>query len=134
METNEDKLLEKLVDIVMKDSVLETPSIDFAAKVMSQVQTTKNNEVYLYKPLISKYLFILVFGSFIVLFIYLSLYGESQTDSWYNNLNFKTVYNYRSALPFNLTKGTIYSVVIATLMLLIQISFLKKHFNNQLDK
>lgn len=134
METNEDKLLEKLVDIVMKDSVLETPSIDFAAKVMSQVQTTKNNEVYHYKPLISKYLFILFFGSFIVLFIYLSLYGESQTDSWYNNLNFKTVYNYSSPLPFNLSKGTIYSVVIATLMLLIQISFLKKHFNNQLDK
>ena len=42
MKENEDKFLEKLVDTIMKDSKLEKPSLDFTAKVMSQVFTTKN--------------------------------------------------------------------------------------------
>lgn len=41
MNVNEDKLLENLVDTIMKDSKLETPSLDFTTKVMLQVLTTK---------------------------------------------------------------------------------------------
>ena len=126
MKENEDKFLEKLVDTIMKDSKLEKPSLDFTAKVMSQVLTTKTSEVYVYKPLISKYVFILVFGCFITLFFYL----EPQTD----NLSHRIFYNIYLTSQFAFSKITIYSVVLATLMLVIQISFLKKHFNNHFVK
>ena len=130
MNVNEDKLLENLVDTIMKDSKLETPSLDFTTKVMLQVLTTKNSEVYVYKPLISKFVFILVFGCFTTLFFYL----EPQTDSWYCNLSSSIFYNNNSISLFNFSKITIYSVVLATLMLFVQISFLKKYFETQLNK
>lgn len=133
MKANEDKLLEKLVDTVMKDSTLEKPSFDFTSKVMSQVLTTKNSEVYVYKPLISRQVFILVFGCFIVLFIYLFINKEPQTNSWVYYLNFISVFNDPLTSLFNFSRITIYSVVFATLMLLIQISFLKKHFDSQFE-
>lgn len=127
MKENEDKILEKLVETIMKDSKLEKPSLDFTTKVMSQVLITKTSEVYVYKPLISKYVFILVFVCFIILLFYL----EPQTDNWINHLSQRVFYNIYSTSQFAFSKITIYSVVVATLMLVIQISFLKKHFDNR---
>ena len=130
MKPNEDKLLEKFVDTIMKDSVLETPSSDFTSKVMSQVLTTKTSEVYVYKPLISKYVFILVFGCLITLFFYL----KPQTDNSINRLSDSVFYNINRMSLFSFSKITVYSVGITTLLLFIQILFLKKHFENQLEK
>lgn len=126
MKTNEDKMLEKLLDTIMKDSKLETPSIDFTSRIMSKVLTTKTSEVYVYRPLISKSVFIIVFGCFVVLLLSL----ESQTNNWITNLS-STLY---STSLFSFSKTTIYSVVFSTLLLYIQIVFLKKHFDNQFDK
>ena len=89
MKANEDKLLEKLVDTIMKNSKLEKPSLDFTAKIISQVLTTKTSEVYIYKPLISKYVFILVLGCLIALFFYL----KPQTDNSINRLIDSLFYN-----------------------------------------
>jgi hypothetical protein len=130
MKTSEDKLIEKLVDTIMKDSVLEKPSFDFTTKVMSQVLTTNTSKVYVYKPLISKYVFFLIFGCFITLFFYL----EPQTNNSIYGLSHKIFYNINTKALFSFSKVTFYSVVLATLMLFIQISLLKKHFENQLRK
>lgn len=131
MKANEDKLLEKLTDTIMKDSLLETPSFDFTAKVMSQVLATKTSNVYVYKPLISKSVFILIFICFLVLFTYILTNNETQTYSWVSYFNFNNLYNNFSISLFNFSKVTIYSIVFSTLLLFIQISFLKKHFDNQ---
>ena len=130
MKANEDKLLEKLVDTIMKNSKLEKPSLDFTAKIMSQVLTTKTSEVYVYKPLISKYVFILVLGCLIALFFYL----KPQTDNSINRLSDSLFYNINRIALFSFSKITVYSVGIATLFLFIQISFLKKHFDNHFVK
>lgn len=129
MKENEDKLLEKLVDTIMKDSKLQKPSLDFTAKVMSQVLTTKTSEVYVYKPLISKYVFILVFVCLISLFFYL----KPQTDNSFKRLSDSVFYNINTMSLFSFSKITFYSVGIATLFLLMQISFLKKYFDSWLD-
>jgi hypothetical protein len=134
MKANEDKLLEKLVDNMMKDSVLETPSFDFTTKVMSQVLATKKSEVYVYKPLISKPVFIVTFGCFILLFMYLFINKDTQTNTLVNYPNFDFIHNINLSSIYNFPKITIYTVVLATFMLFIQISFLKKHFDNQFDK
>ncbi len=130
MKANEDKLLEKLVDTIMKNSKLEKPSLDFTAKIISQVLTTKTSEVYIYKPLISKYVFILVLGCLIALFFYL----KPQTDNSINRLIDSLFYNINRIALFSFSKITVYSVGIATLFLFIQISFLKKHFDNHFVK
>ncbi len=130
MKASEDKLLEKLVDTIMKNSKLEKPSLDFTAKIISQVLTTKTSEVYIYKPLISKYVFILVLGCLIALFFYL----KPQTDNSINRLIDSLFYNINRIALFSFSKITVYSVGIATLFLFIQISFLKKHFDNHFVK
>lgn len=131
MKANEDKLLEKLTDTVMKNSILKTPSFDFTSKVMSQVLSAKTNEIYVYKPLISKSVFVFIFVCFVVLFTYLFKANETQTYSWVSYFNFNNLYNNFSISLLNFSKVTIYSIVFSTLLLFIQISFLKKHFDNQ---
>ncbi len=131
MKANNDKILEKLVDNIMKDSQVESPSFDFTANVMSKVLTTKTNEAYVYKPLISRSVFFLVFGSVLLLFIYAFINGESSKDIWTNYLNFSIAYNNLPISFLNFSEETTYILVLATLMLLIQISFLKKHFDSQ---
>jgi hypothetical protein len=134
MKENENKNLEKFTDNIMKNSELETPSSDFTAKIMTQIVETKTSEVYVYKPLISKSVFILIFICFMTFFIYFNIIGEVKSDSLTSHLDF-TIFtkNYLTSL-FNLSKVTIYTVVIATLMLFIQVAFLKKYFENRLYK
>ena len=130
MKATEDKLLEKLVDTIMKDSKLETPSLDFTSNVMSQVKAPKTSDVFVYKPLIPKFAFVLVFGCFLTMLFFL----EPQQDSWITQLNIERFYTNFSTSLFSFSKITIYSVVLATLLLFIQISFLKKYFDNQLKR
>lgn len=134
MKANEDKLLAELVDNIMKDAILEPPSSDFTTKVMSSLVITKTNEVFVYKPLIPRSVFILFFGCLVTCVIYLLIDEKPQTNSWFNNTTFNSVYNYQITSLFNFSKITVYSVVSATLMLFIQISFLKKYLDNQLEK
>ena len=128
MKANNDKILEKLVDNIMKDSQVESPSFDFTANVMSKVLTTKTNEAYVYKPLISRSVFFLVFGSVLLLFIYAFIHGELSKDIRINYLNFSIAYNTLPISFLNFSKETSYILFLSTLMLLIQISFLKHLF------
>ena len=131
MKTNEDKLLEKFIDTILKGSLFESPSTDFTTKVMSQVLVIKKSEVYVYKPLISNSVFIFVLG----LFIALSFYLKPQTDSWISSLCYSIFNNNHSiSTLYGFSKTTIYSVVLATLILFLQISFLKKYFDKQFEK
>ena len=134
MKANEDKNIEKLVDHIMKDAVLESPSFDFTSKIMSQVLATKTSDVTVYKPLISRTTFIAIFGCIIALFIYLFISGAQQTNGWFSNLNFNLLYNNKLASIFKFSKITTYTVVLTTLMLFIQIPLLKNHFDKQFEK
>ncbi|MEO8235799.1 MAG: hypothetical protein ABI549_10335 [Flavobacterium sp.] len=134
MKANEDKNIEKLVNHIMKDTALESPSFDFTSNVMSQVFATKTSGVTVYKPLISKTTFIAVFGFIIALFIYLFINGEQQTSAWSTYLNLNGLYENKLTTIFKFSKTTTYAVVLTTVMLLIQISFLKNYFDKQLEK
>lgn len=134
MKANEDKNIEKLVDHIMKDAVLESPSFDFTSKIMSQVLATKTSDVTVYEPLISRTTFIAIFGCIIALFIYLFISGGQQTNGWFSHLDFTLLYNNKLASMFKFSKITTYTVVLTTLMLFIQIPLLKNHFDKQLEK
>lgn len=130
MKEREDKKIEKLVEAIMKDSKLDTPSLDFTANVMSKVKQTTTNEVYNYQSLISNNVFIFVFGFFITFFFFLK---PSKEDYIYR-ISDSFFYSINKISNFSYSKITIYSVSIFSLLLLIQILFLKKHFKRQLEK
>ena len=134
MKANEDKQIEKLVDHIMKDTLLESPSSDFTSKVMSKILASKTSDVTVYKPLISKSVFIVIFGCIITLFIYLLMNGEKQENSWFSHIKFNLFYNNELTSVFKVSKIMLYAVVSTTIMFLVQISFLKNYFNKQLEK
>ncbi|WP_395045950.1 hypothetical protein, partial [Flavobacterium sp.] len=132
MKANEDKQLEKLVNHMMKDSILDTPSGDFIFKVMSQVLATQKSEITTYKPLISKSAFIAIFGSLAVLIAYVLLNGNSASNNSFLHLNANLLSNYNPVKALRFSNITTYTVVLTTIILFIQISLLKKYFDKQL--
>lgn len=131
MKTNEDKLLTELVDSIMKDSILDSPSTDFTSKVMSKALVTKSNKAFVYKSLIPKSVFMLYIVCFVSLILYLLIDGNNQTSNWLDFSFLNSIYTNQITSLLSFSKITMYAVVLATLMLLMQIVFLKKYFENQ---
>lgn len=132
MKGNEDKNLEKLIDNIMKNQTLESPSFDFTSKIMSQVDVSKTSSVTIYKPLISKSVLIGIIGSIIALVGYGILFGaQSNKRSVYFDFSF--LYNSSFLDTFHISKTATYSIVLASLFLLIQISFLKNYFDRKFE-
>ena len=132
MKANEDKQLEKLVDHMMKDSILDTPSSDFTFKVMSQVLATKTSDATTYKPLISKPVFTAIFTGLAVLIVYVLLNGNSQSNNSFLHLNYNLLPNFNPVETFRFSEITTYSVVLTTIMLFIQIPLLKNYFDRKI--
>jgi hypothetical protein len=133
MQVNENKELEKLVDKMMRETALESPSFDFTSKVMSQVLATKSSRVTTYKPLISTTTFVTLFGLIFVFCAYLFMYGEGQKESLFTTIQYRNLFNNRLLSGFSISKITVYAVVVSIVMFYIQIPFLKNHFDNQME-
>jgi H+/Cl- antiporter ClcA len=132
MKENEDKPLEKLVDRMMKDRVLETPSFDFTSQVMSKVLVTKTSKITEFKPLISKPVLIGIIGGIFALTIYSALYGNSEANNWFAHFDFSLWFKNNSTY-INTSKTTTYSIVLCTFFLLVQISILKNYFDKKFE-
>lgn len=133
MKTPEDKNLEKIIDKVMNDSFLETPSPDFTSKVMSKVIALKTSEATTYKPLISKTTWFIIFSAVMVLFGYIILKGDVQTPNYFGiDLSFKFDYKLMDLFPaIKLSKTAMYATLILLIMMMIEIPLLKNHFEKQ---
>jgi hypothetical protein len=132
MKVTENKELEKLVDRMMSDATLQSPSFDFTSKVMSQVLSAKTSDATVYKPLISKWVFMAVFGIVCALSIYVSVYGESTTERWWSFIDYTKIFNIRLLMGFSISKGAIYAIMVSMAMFCVQIAFLKNYFNKQI--
>jgi len=135
MKNNIDKHLEKLTNKIMEETSLESPSFDFTDNIMSQVQIIKTSDVTVYKPLISKSIWILIALGFITLIGYLIFGTTSQESEALFTINFDVLFNNRftetlSAMKFSDT--LMYAVVSLGIMLFIQIPLLKNYFDNRL--
>ena len=133
MKANEDKNIEKLIDHLMKDTVLESPSIDFTLKVMSQVLETKTSNVTTYKPLISKQVFGVIFSGLTALMVYIFFNNNASSSDGFLHLNYNLLHDLNPAETFHFSKITIYTVVLTTVMLFIQIFLLKNYFDKKYD-
>lgn len=131
LETN--KNLENLVYTILQEENLESPSKNFNAKLMNEIYNLKASQSIRYKPLISITGWICIIGM-VLLFTILSFKVESQNTSLQNAFNFLNTHIF-SSIKFNwlsISTESSYAIFIFTIILLIQISLLKKYFNNKL--
>nr|WP_294930397.1 hypothetical protein [uncultured Flavobacterium sp.] len=124
-----DKNIENLIDKMMSENTLESPSIDFTSKIMSQVLVAEKSKIKAYKPLISKSTWIFISICLIALTVY-SVYSGSTIS----NLKIVNLYSDKVSTLFSgiqLSKNILYAILIVPFMILIQIGLLKNYFDKK---
>jgi len=137
MKDNVENLLDELSDKIITKSNLESPSLEFTANVMSNINIEyKQSESTIYKPLISKKTWFIIALVFMVMYTYVFLGNTSGNINWFTNVDYNfmpniSVYNVFSKISFS--KTALYAIIVLTLMLFIQIPLLKKYFDNRIN-
>ncbi len=136
MKTRDDKNIEKLVEKMMLESSMETPSIDFTSKVMSEVLSIEKQKLISYKPVISRRGWFMIFvaiGAFITWLIF-NGYSQNQSSAHigFGFINAGKILNVFSGFQFS--SLTLYIILLGMIMIFIQILFLKNYLNKRFQK
>jgi hypothetical protein len=133
MKANEDKQLEKFAGKLMNETSLEKPSAEFTSKVMFGVLAAGTGIATAYKPLISKPLWFIIFGAVIMVMGYLIINADAQPGGWLDSLDMNAVNDkiLKSLAGFKFSEITLFTVGLSTVMLFVQITFLKSYFNKR---
>jgi len=130
------KHIDSLVEKVVKESSLESPSLDFTSNIMSKIEAVPQNEITVYEPLISKSVWlaisILVIGSL----SYGILGNGIESLGWFDNIDYSIISNNKvteviSGITFS--KTLMYAVGLCGLLFFIQIPMMKHYFDKQLE-
>jgi hypothetical protein len=119
-----DKNIENLVDKMMAESSLQSPSIDFTSRIMSQVLVVQTSKIKVHKPLIAKEIWILIIGTLIVFIFYTIITGNNGLKV--NELYHQEISNLLSKI--RISKISLYTILIMLIMILIQIPILKNYY------
>ena len=135
MQNSQDKNIEKLVENLMSGTSLDSPSIDFTAKVMSGVFKVEKKKAFIYKPIIPKRAWIIILGTVVALFAFL-LFKTAGTST---GSNFNWAFLNWDKLPkvfsgFDFSTLTANVVFTASIMAFIQVFLLKTYFNKRFQK
>jgi len=137
MKENEDKNMEQYVRAVIKETPLESPSHDFTAKVMANVLAVDKSKATVYKPLISKTGWVLIFGGIIATLLYFILNGSAQVGNqpWSFGHGVKDfIKTFGDAHLFQFSRVTVNVIVVSTILMFIQINLLKNYLDKRLTK
>lgn len=134
MENKEDQNIEKLVEQMLMNSEMESPSPDFTQNVMSAVYASQKSRKVIYKPIFSKRTWFIIFTGIIAIFIY-SFFNLNQQTPWFEiNFSFFKFDRLGKFLPnFRISFLTGYVILLAAIAVMVQMFFLKKHFDKQLE-
>lgn len=136
MKENKDKNVEKLISVVMKDIPLESPSINFTTQVMATILTIEKNKVTLYKPLISRTGWVIIFGGFTAVIVYILTIGGTKSGeyAWWVGQGVRNFTNSFSGLyNFQFSQITITVIILSAILILAQIMLLKNHLDKRLN-
>jgi len=137
MKDNIENLLDELSKKVITASNLETPSLDFTANIMSNINVVaKQSESTIYKPLITKKAWFIIAVIFIAVCAYVLLGNTSESIGWFTNVDFSFVPSFNMASVFSeisFSKTVLYAIVVLAFMLFIQIPLLKKYFDTRIS-
>ena len=129
-----DEKLNRLVDELMANDVLEQPSSDFTNNLMSHIETISHSSITVYKPLISKTGWVVIFMIISAIVAYVLSVGSSESSGLFENITlFDNIENPLANLSFNVSKTVLYATVLFALMVGIQIPLLKNYLNKQLS-
>lgn len=126
-----DKNIEKLIDKMMSESTLESPSIDFTSKIMSQVLAAEERKIKAYKPLISKTTWIFIGITLAALTTY-TIYSNNDIS----NFEIAKTYSDKASALFSgihISKNILYALLVVPFMVLIQIGLLKNYFDKKYE-
>lgn len=135
MKTNSDRHIERITDKILKEASLESPSLDFTTKVMSQVQGIALNDVTTYKPLISKPVWIGIAVLFIGALAY-SFFGSATESEWLATIDLSILSDNKltNALTgLSFSKTILYAAVMFAIMFAVQVPILKGYFDKRLS-
>jgi hypothetical protein len=125
------KKIENLIDKMMAENTLESPSIDFTSKIMSQVLAVEKRKIKAYKPLISKSTWIFIGLGLTALTAY-SIF----TNNDISNFEIVKLYTDKASALFSgihFSKNILYAILIVPFMILIQIGLLKNYFDKKYE-
>lgn len=124
-----DKNIEHLIDKMMREDKLESPSIDFTSKIMSEVLVLEDKKLKAYKPLISKPVWFFIGAASVALVFYVFLFSGTETNLEAGKLYTDKVADVFSGIHFS--KNIMYALLIVPFMILIQIGVLKNYFDKK---
>lgn len=134
MEEKENKELDAFIKKAMGLVEAESPSPDFVSQVMNRLPEVEKSQVIQYKPLISRPVWAVIGLVFIGFMGYLFSKVSMENDWWFNKLDFDAFFNSLiPSLSFQGSQSIMYCLFFLSLMLLVQLSWMKHFFNKRLN-
>ncbi|MFB9109271.1 hypothetical protein [Flavobacterium gyeonganense] len=127
-----DKDIEKLIDKMMAEEKLQSPSIDFTSKIMAEVLILEEKKQKTYKPLISKSVWVSIGIALALLVVYTSLFSVSESTLKIDEIG--NLYSDKITSVFtgvHFSKNILYAILIVPLMVVIQVGVLKNYFDKK---
>ena len=126
-----DKNIENLIDKMMAEDTLETPSFDFTSKIMAQVLVAEKAKIKPYKPLISISTWIFIGAALALLIAYNVFFAGTE-----NNLEIGKSYTDKISgivSGIHISKTLLYAILIVPFMILVQVGVLKNYFDKKYE-
>ena len=135
MNENENKRIDNLSRKVIVKASVESPSFDFTAQIMTQLTALGQSQATVYKPLISKKAWFVIFGTFAALLAYAFFGTQQQASEPFLDFSILDKTKVLYTLPrFTFSKTLSYALLFLSLMVLIQVSFLKDYFDRKFER
>lgn len=131
MKTTEDKAIDNWVDHWMQEAKLESPSEGFTQKIMSTLPVKATNTVTTYQPLLSSYAILGIVLAVVSIVLYSVFTSANTTISWVPKFNVALLSHYFSWNMPQFSKITTYCFVATTILVFIQIPFLKHYYEKK---
>ncbi|MEZ4811717.1 MAG: hypothetical protein R2819_15255 [Allomuricauda sp.] len=129
MDKHKEQQVEALVDRVMGETGLESPSKDFTRNLMSKIETQSVSEAVQYRPLLSKKALVAIVAVFIAAFILGLVYAPEDAKNWIPTFQFEPYFKKAWGWTefYTSSKATLYAVLLFGVMFLVQIPWLKRY-------
>lgn len=131
MEHDNEKL-DAMLERLMRDEALESPSVNFTDKVMDKVYGIESSTVTVYKPLISKRVWLLIALSFVVLVAFVMLNNGSTDSQWLSSLEVpRPEFTLFDNINFQLSGTFKYAVLFLAVMIGVQMTVIKSYYGRR---
>ena len=136
MQDHTEQHLDKLAKKVMQSSLLESPSLNFTAKVMAKVEASAPNHITVYKPLISKRAWFII-SILVVGCLSYGIFGSGlKSLGWFDSIDYSIfsenkLTNAITGITFS--KTLMYAIFFFGVVFFIQIPMMKRYFEKRLE-